>query len=451
MGIVLMKTMDLDSCHHAHKSILNAVARRPDNTPDDNDRVEIGPTPLAFAEWKQAGLDCPDLQAMRRFRWQRMTEQVQKRGLGGVLICNPLNIRYVADVTNRQSSWTVQNPFRACLLLADGYLVLWEHESLDMFSTFNPLIKEVRSHDMLFHRITDTRVGDPARQLAAEINALLHEHAGANRRLAIDRIHIIRLRALEEVGIIVEEGEDLTEEARVIKGPDEIKAMKCAIHAGTQSIELMKRTVEPGKTEDEVWAELHHANISRGGSWMETRLLNSGPRTNPWMQECGPRIIQNKDMLAFDTDMIGCYGMCVDISRTWFVGDGKPSDEQKRLHEFALDHLNTNMALFKPGASFREITEKSQTPADEFLPQRYFCLAHGIGCCTESPTIKYKIDYEHSFYDGLIEPGMILCVEAYFGAVGGKEGVKLEDTILITENGYENLSAGVPFDERLSA
>ncbi len=45
---------------------------------------------------------------------------------------------------------------------------------------------------------------------------------------------------------------------------------------------------------------------------------------------------------------------------------------------------------------------------------------------------------------------MVLCVEAYVGAVGGKEGVKLEEQVLITETGHENLTR-CPFDERLDA
>ena len=69
-------------------------------------------------------------------------------------------------------------------------------------------------------------------------------------------------------------------------------------------------------SEDAIWAELHKGNIKRGGEWIETRLLSSGPRTNPWFQECGGRIVQNNEIVAFDTDLIGCYGMCIDISRT---------------------------------------------------------------------------------------------------------------------------------------
>ena len=444
----------MNAPHVAYKAKINptshAIALKPDNTPDDNDRVEIGPTALAFDEWKQAGLDCPDLQAMRQFRWQRMTNQIQKRELAGLLMFDPLNIRYATDSTDMQL-WNAHNPFRACLLLANGHMVLWEYGGLDMLSAFNPLVKEVRRGSSFFYFTTGPRTEEKARQFVADVDSLLREHVGDNRRLAVDKIQIAGLRALDAAGIIVEDGEEVAETTRSVKGPDEIKAMRCAIHACAQSIAAMRRAVAPGQSENAVWAELHRENILRGGEWIETRLLSTGPRTNPWMQECGPRIMHDKEILAFDTDLVGCYGMCVDISRTWLVGDGKPSDEQKRLHGFALDHIHTNMALFKPGASLREIGEKAHDLTDEFTERRYLALAHGVGLCDEWPSVKYKIDYENSGYDGLLEPGMMICVEAYFGAVGGKEGVKLEEQILITENGCENLSASIPFDERFLA
>ena len=43
----------------------------------------------------------------------------------------------------------------------------------------------------------------------------------------------------------------------------------------------------------------------RGGEWIETRLLASGPRTNPWFQECGPRIPENNQIIVVDTDLVG--------------------------------------------------------------------------------------------------------------------------------------------------
>ncbi|MEM1200635.1 MAG: aminopeptidase P family protein, partial [Pseudomonadota bacterium] len=90
------------SLHSIPNPKIDPTRRRPDNTPDDNDRVEIGPTPLAYAEWAEAGLECPDLQEMRRFRWQRLVEHIVERDWAGVLLFDPLNIRYATDTTHMQ-------------------------------------------------------------------------------------------------------------------------------------------------------------------------------------------------------------------------------------------------------------------------------------------------------------------------------------------------------------
>ncbi len=88
-----------------------------DGTPNDNDRVEIGPTQLAFAEWQAAGLALPDLARMREFRWKRLVAALNARDTGGILLFDPLNIRYATDTTNMQL-WNSHNPFRACLICA---------------------------------------------------------------------------------------------------------------------------------------------------------------------------------------------------------------------------------------------------------------------------------------------------------------------------------------------
>ncbi|NNF79149.1 MAG: aminopeptidase P family protein, partial [Rhizobiales bacterium] len=67
------------SQHSIPNPKIDPSRRRPDNTPDDDDRVEIGPTPLAYAEWAEAGLECPDLPQMRQFRWQRLVDHIVER------------------------------------------------------------------------------------------------------------------------------------------------------------------------------------------------------------------------------------------------------------------------------------------------------------------------------------------------------------------------------------
>ena len=422
-------------------------ALKPDGSPNDNDRVEIGPTALAFAEWESLGLEVPQLDRMREFRLQRLVQQLQQRDYGGILLFDPLNIRYATDTTNMQL-WITHNPARACFVSADGYIVLFDFHSCDHLSAHLPLVKELRSGASFFFFESADRGAEHAGKFAATIDELMREHAGKNRRIAIDKIEITGLRALEKAGFEVFEGQEVTELARVIKGPDEIKASRCAIAACEAAMYEMEAAVEAGKSENEIWSVLHAGNIKRGGEWLETRIFSSGPRTNPWFQESGPRVISDGELLALDTDMVGTYGMCCDISRTWLCGDVAPTAEQKRIYQLSYDHIMTNMELLKPGVRFSEITEKAHRLPDSFVPNRYGVVMHGVGLCDEYPAIRYREDYASYGYEGVFEPGMLICVEVYAGEAGGKEGVKLEDQVLITEDGYENLTQ-YPFESRL--
>ncbi|KAG1650293.1 Dimethlysulfonioproprionate lyase DddP [Nymphon striatum] len=185
--------------------------------------------------------------------------------------------------------------------------------------------------------------------------------------------------ALDEAGFMIEEGEELMEKARSIKSPDEILAMKCAVHACEKAVEEMHEITKPGLSENEIWAHLHAGNIKRGGEWIETRLLTSGPRTNPWFQECGPRVLQNNEILSFDTDLVGNYGFCADISRSWWIGDHKPPQKMVDAYRHAFDHINENMQILKPGLSFKDMTHQGHHLDDKFQKLKYGCKYHGIG------------------------------------------------------------------------
>jgi len=423
-----------------------------DNTPNDPDRIEIGPTRLAYSEWALAGLDLPDLPAMRDHRWRRLTRHVTDRAYGGLLMFDPLNIRYATDSTNMQL-WNTHNPFRAVLLCPDGYMVMWDYKNSPFLSAFNPLVREIRSGADLFYFDRGDKVADAAQALAREIRDLVADHGGANMRLAIDKPMLHALRALEAEGFEIMEGEELTEKARSVKGPDEILAMRCALHACEASVAAMEAfarvNVPLGQTsENDIWAVLHAENIRRGGEWIETRLLASGPRTNPWFQECGPRIVQNNEIISFDTDLIGAYGICTDISRSWWIGDEKPPAEMVSAMRHAHDHIMTNMEMLKPGITIPELVANCHRLDDKYQQLKYGCMMHGVGLCDEWPLLAYPDKAVPGAFDYALEPGMTLCVEASVGEVGGAFSIKLEDQVLITETGYENLTR-YPFDPAL--
>ena len=79
---------------------------------------------------------------------------------------------------------------------------------------------------------------------------------------------------------------------------------------------------------------------------------------------------------------------------------------------------------------------------------RYYLSAHGCGMTGEYPYLYHHGDFPDAGYDGEIVPGMVLCVESFIGAAGGKEGVKLEQQLVVTDTGTELLSR-FPFEGAL--
>ena len=177
-------------------------------------------------------------------------------------------------------------------------------------------------------------------------------------------------------------------------------------------------------------------------------MLASGPRTNPWFQECGPRLVQNNEIVAFDTDLIGSYGICVDISRTWWIGNEKPRDDMVYAMRHAYDHIQTNMGMLRAGVSLHDLTMNGHKLDDQFQTLKYGCMMHGVGLCDEWPLVAYPDHYVEGAFDYVLEAGMVLCVEALVSPEGGDFSIKLEDQVLVTEAGYENLTS-YPLDPAL--
>jgi Xaa-Pro aminopeptidase len=143
-------------------------------------------------------------------------------------------------------------------------------------------------------------------------------------------------------------------------------------------------------------------------------------------------------MVAFDTDLIGPYGYCVDISRSWVAPGCAPSPLQRDTHSCALEHIEHNLALLRPGLTFHDFIDRSYCVPAGYEARRYGVAAHGVGLCDEYPTIHHPID-KATAPDGPLEPGMVLCLEALMCSSHGGEGVKLEVQVALTDTGWERL------------
>jgi Xaa-Pro aminopeptidase len=347
-------------------------------------------------------------------------------------------MRYATDSTNMQV-WISHNATRYVFVATDGPVIVWDYPGSEFLSAHLDLIDEMRVARSWMYMFAGDHYDERAADWAGEIADLVATYGGGNRRLALDHAGPAGFRALTALGIDIRDGEEVMERARAIKSPDEIDAMRCAVAAAEASIDVMREALHPGMTEQRLWSTLHAENIARGGEWIETRLLVSGPRTNPWFQECSSRVIEDGDLVAFDTDLIGPYGYCVDMSRTWRAGDGAPTPFQRDTWRRAVEQIERNTGLVEPGRSFRELTFAADVP-DPDRYRHYSVLYHGVGLADEWPSIYFPEAWDQVGFDGVLEPGMVLCVEAYVGPRAGGEGVKLEQQVLVTETGHEVLT-----------
>ena len=380
-------------------------------------------------------------------RLARLKAQLRAFDCAAGLYYDPINIRYATGTSNMQV-YALHNPCRYVFVATEGPVILFEFKGGEHLSVGCQAVTEVRNAVSWYHFVAGPRVDEYARQWCAEIVDLMRSYGGGNRRLAIDRMDPIGTHLLEEHGIHIVEGQEVVHMARIVKTPEEIQAMRLAVDVCQSGIRRMRDASRPGMTEQEIWSLLHQTNIERGGEWIETRLLTSGPRTNPWYQEASNRQVADGDMISMDSDLVGPLGYSADISRSWTVGDRRPRGEQRRLYALAHEQVSRNAELFVPGRSFYEIADRAWRLPDELTGSEQPAIAHGIGLSNEYPLIIHSEHIKAIGHDGTLVPGMVICVESYVGAPGGYEGVKLEQQILITETGNELLS-DIEFEDRL--
>ena len=388
-----------------------------------------------FITKKRLREDEINFQKLRSYRLDRVKKELEKNNLEACILFDPVNIRYALDTVN-MSVYNMHNLTRYCFVPVNGPVILYEYFNCEGLSSHLNLIDEIRPAITWDYFSNGDQASVQLKKWVNEIKDLSNSHF-KSKKVAIDVINGPAVTALNKANIKVVDAKLILEQARVIKSPEELICMKAALEVAEIGVAKMRNELKAGMTEDELWSILHKTNIEHGGEWIECRILSSGERTNPWMQESSNKIIQRGEMVSFDTDMVGPYGYCADISRTYIEGH-KFSDDQKKLYQMAVEQINHNYRLIKSGTSFKEFTEKSWKLPEEYYGNRYSCMLHGIGLCDEWPQIKYPTDGGQR--EGHFEKNMTITLESYIGKVGGKEGVKLEQQYLVCENNLELMS-----------
>lgn len=386
-----------------------------------------------------AGIDVHELNAQRLARAQLAMRQA---GLAAALVLDPANVRSVTC----DGQFLVANlhcSYRMALVFAEHPPILWE--SVETIHVIEQRWHgEVRPlNGFTFFGSGPSSAADAATALG-EVRDELAARGLLDEPLGVDRAEAVVFITLAQMGITVTDAVPVLETARAVKTPLELDIHRANAALADESIRAFLPHVRPGWTENELWAALARETFSRGALHAECRLLASGPRTNPWMQEASNRVVEDGDLVAFDTDLVGPFGYLTDISRTYLCGDREPTAEQREVYRSAYDFVQTGIPEFTAGRTFRELGELLGPRLPEpYRNLKYPFLAHGCGAADEYPAI--VVDAHH---DGVLLAGMVISVEAYMGAVGGSAGAKYEDQIIITDGAPELISFA-PAEHRL--
>jgi Xaa-Pro dipeptidase len=240
-------------------------------------------------------------------------------------------------------------------------------------------------------------------------------------------------------------------EARKIKNEDEIACMRLACASAEAAFDDMKQAIRPGIRECDLVGIGMKKLYELGADEVMEFVCSSGPRTNPLHIDYTDRQIRPGDLICIDINGNSYMGYKSCYYRTFSCG--KPTELQKEVYEKTRVMMYAGMKNIKPGNTTADICAAwPQSPKhwgyDNWLDVSGYALGHGLGLgLHEAPSI-FKPATAKSKPE-VLEEGMVIAVETWEGGEDpryGKFGVRLEEDIVVTKDGYELLTL-YPVDE----
>jgi Xaa-Pro aminopeptidase len=223
----------------------------------------------------------------------------------------------------------------------------------------------------------------------------------------------------------------LVEKHRMVKSDAEIQAIRTSVQTNSQAFSESVRKIKPGMTETELAAELEYRMRRNGAEKpaFET-IVASGPRTA--LPHAQPTAEKLHKLLLID---MGCMqaGYASDMTRMLHLG--QPGPQTRKLYKAVLEAQLAAIAAVRAGVQAGQVDRAARKvlKAHGFEKQFVHSTGHGLGLeIHESP----RVGRRDATY---LEAGMVITIEpgAYIEGIGG---VRIEDTVLVTESGCEILT-----------
>lgn len=388
-----------------------------------------------------------DYASLRKKRLEKARAAMKKCDIGALLLLRQDTIRYVTGIWQHPAGHSTPKVMRYTVLAGDADPVQFEIAGADLFCVKRaaPWQKDLRNAKIWAS--AEEATGVITKEFAREIKDILKQNGVVECKLGIDFIDIAGYEALTKEGLKITDGASVIKEAAMIKCPEELEILKQACAIVDAAFYTCKETLRPGIRETELIGAMANTIFSLGAERIEHITMASGGGTNPlWRHGPTDKMIRVGDMVCIDL-VIQYMGYNTCCYRD-FVCGVKPSRRQKELYKQCYNSLYGAINKIKPGATTYDVAkvwEKEGYRDDEYGSVSLLQFGHGLGMSVhELPFITLAYSKQ---YPRVLEKNMYLALETYAGEPGEKECARLEDSMVITDNGVEVFSLYPVYDD----
>ena len=371
---------------------------------------------------------------LRSYRFGRARAALEASQLGGLLLFDFNNIRYVTST--HIGEWARDKMTRYALLTRGGSPHIWDFGSAAKHHRLNcPWLREENVHaGMVGLRGAVAPDAGLFRAAAREIRDILRAEGVADMQLGVDIVEPPMLAALEAEGIIVRDGQQVMLDAREVKSIDEITLLNTACAMVDGAYQLIAEQLKPGIRESQLVANVTQYLFEQGSEHVDNINAVSGERCSPHPHVFSDRLIRPGDQAFFDIiqTFVG-YKTC--YYRTFVVG--RASDAQRDAYKKAREWIDASIELMKPGNTTDQVA-KVWPKAEEFgFANEMECFGlqfgHSVGLFLhERPIISRLNSLDHPVE---LKEGMVIALETYCPAKDGISAARIEEEVVITADG----------------
>ncbi len=387
---------------------------------------------------------------LRTYRLNRARAEMEKAGLGSMLVMYDENNRYITSTVT--PGWCRLKPgLRYALLCRGGDPVLFEQG--DIGTQINRHCPWLPKENVRYaYSWIKGAVGPAAEQQVTKFtNAIREEmerHGVQNDPLGVDMIDLNMINSFNSAGIDWRDGMTPMVAARAIKNEDELEAMRivAAICDGCHT--AIANYMRAGMQEHEITAfAMDYLYSIPGIEDVEDIIVSSGPNSWPNWRHFSDRIIQPGDLVIIDMAAVTWNGYKSCQYRTYCVGK-QPTQEQKDYYKIAYEWLYDAIEKVTPGATTADVagvwpSAKEAWGYEEEDEAAANLWGHGLGLAQyDSPVVSRIYSLDHPVE---IQPGMSFALETQHGKPL-EWGVRVEEMMVVNEDGPE-ITTQFPIEE----